>query len=82
MKYQPLPFPDRYSDRLIAAVPAPFGRAIRAAAARAGLTVADFVRVAVAERATEGGIECPRLPILSNSTYTTARLGANVKKAS
>ncbi|MCA1399351.1 hypothetical protein [Bradyrhizobium sp. BRP56] len=74
MTYKPLPFPDRYVDRLTVSAPQAFGRAVREAAARQGLSTADFVRLAVAERAVDAGIAVPRLPILSNSTFVPDRI--------
>ncbi|MGY4476347.1 hypothetical protein [Bradyrhizobium sp. USDA 3364] len=79
MTYRPLPFPARYVDRLVVSAPQDFGRAVREAAAKQGLSTADFVRLAVAERAADAGIACPRLPILSNSTFTPDRITRRVK---
>jgi hypothetical protein len=72
--YRPLPFPPRYVDRLTVSAPRDFGLAVREAAAKQGLSVADFIRMAAGERTVAAGVACPRLPVLSNSTFTPDRI--------
>jgi hypothetical protein len=54
-----------FDERLTVAVPSDYRDAVRAAADRACLSMADYVRKALAERMTRDGVQHPVLPILS-----------------
>lgn len=60
------PIPETYFDeRLTVAVPADFRDAVRMAADRRGLTLADYAREALAERMDRDGVSRPDIPTLS-----------------
>ena len=57
MVFRDLPF----SDRLRVAMPEEFGMAVRTAAERHGVTIADYARLALSERLERDGVSFPHL---------------------
>jgi hypothetical protein len=54
-----------FTERLTIAAPADFRDAVRAAARRQGLTIADYTRSALSARMKGDGVSFPSLPCLS-----------------
>jgi hypothetical protein len=69
MDYQPPPPPAYYDRRISVSVPADFDRAVREAAKRAGLSLADFCRIALGKEAVRTGVTAPPLPARSISRF-------------
>ena len=67
MRYQPT-LPVRFSHPIAVGLPRDVRDVVRHAAAERGLTVADYARLALAERLVEDGIPVRPMPILSVDT--------------